>query len=147
MRSKELAELKIVLDTSVWVAALLSMSGGSAKIVELVLTGKVYNFYTDEILVEVNNVLRRKKFNLEKEKREYFVHLLTESSFLVKPLIEFKIAKCRDPKDDIFLSLANQVEADYLISLDMDLVELENIGISKIVVPATFLKQTGMIHD
>ena len=108
---------------------------------ETILTGKVHNFYTDEVLGEISEVLQRKKFNLEKEKQEHFIHLFTESSFLIKPLKGFEIIKCRDPKDDAFLSLANQIEADYLISLDMDLIELKKIGATKIVNPATFLKQ------
>ena len=78
MRSKERAKPKVILDTSVCVAALLSKSGGSAKDLETVLTGKVYNFYSDEILDEITDVLQRKKFNLEKEKLEHFIHLFTE---------------------------------------------------------------------
>jgi uncharacterized protein len=141
MRSKEPAKLKVILDTSVCVAALLSESGGSAKVLELVLGGKIYTFYTDEMVEEIKRVIQRKKFNLEKEKQEHFIHLLAESSFLVNSLTEFEVVKCRDPKDDIFLSLANQIEADYLISLDMDLLELRKVGVTRIVNPAIFLKQ------
>ena len=141
MKSKEPAKFKVVLDTSVCVAALLSRTGGSAKVLEAALAGRVYNFYTDEILEEIKMVLLRKKFKLEKEKQEHFTHLFTESSFMVKPLKEFEITGCRDPKDNIFLSIANQVEADYLISLDMDLLVLRKIGVTMIVEPAVFLKQ------
>ena len=125
MRSNDPVNLKVVLDTSVWVAALLSTTGGSAKIVGLILTGKLHHFYTAKILEEINRVLQRKKFNVEKEKREHFVHLLTEASFPIKLLSEFKISQCRDPQDDVFLSLADQIDADYLISLDLDLIELK----------------------
>ncbi len=143
MRSKERTKLKVVLDTSVLVAALLSKSGASAKIVELIFSGKLYNFYTDEITAELNDVLQRKKFNLEREKREHFVHMLSESSFLVRPLAEFKVVKCRDPKDDKFLSLASQAEVDYLISLDYDLLDLKRIGSAVIAEPGTFLGAYG----
>ena len=140
MRSRKAAKLKIVLDTSVCVAALLSKSGGSARILESVLAGKLNNFYTRDILEEMKRVLQREKFSLEKEKCEHFLHLFGESSFQVVPLEEFQIVKCRDPKDDIFLSLANQVEANYLVTLDMDLLEVDKIGSAQIVTPASFLK-------
>ena len=140
MKSKEPAKVRVVIDSSVLVAALLSESGGSAKIIELVLTGKLYNFYTTDILGEVDNVLKRVKFNLEKEKREHFLHIFRESSFLVTPLPEFKITRCRDKEDDKFLSLALQVEANYIVSLDKDLTELGEFKGVKIVNPGIFLK-------
>ena len=139
MRSSEPTKLKIILDTSVCVAALLSKSGGSAKVFEAVSTGRAHGFYTDEMLAEISAVLRRKKFNLGKEKQEHFLHLFAESLFLVRPLREFEIAKCRDPKDDIFLSLANQIEANFLVSLDLDLIDLKKIGATMIVKPAPFI--------
>jgi len=141
VRSKERAKLKVVLDTSVSVAALLSKSGASAKIVQLIFSGRLYNFYTDEIAEELNTVLQRRKFKLEREKREHFVHMLNESSFLVQPLAEFEIAKCRDPKDDKFLSLSNQAEVDYLISLDADLLDLKKVGRTIIAEPGAFLER------
>jgi len=141
MKSRAPVKLKVILDTSVCVAALLSKSGGSAKVFEAVSSSRVHGFYTDEMLAEITEVLKRKKFNLEKEKRERFIHLFVESAFLVKPLKEFEVAKCRDPKDDVFLSLANQIEADFLVSLDLDLLDLKKLGVTMIVDPAAFLKQ------
>lgn len=140
MRSKKPVKLKVILDTSVSVAALLSKEGASAQAFEIISTGRAYNFYTEEILGELIEVLQRKKFNLEKVKREHFIHLFTESSFAIKPLKEFSVSLCRDPKDDVFLSLANQIEADYLISLDLDLIEMKKIGTTEIIYPASFLK-------
>ena len=61
MSSKHPARIRIVLDTSSCVAALLSSSGGSAKIFELILGGKIYNFFTEQTLEEVKRVLGRKK--------------------------------------------------------------------------------------
>ena len=71
---------------------------------------------------------------------KHYVRLVTEASFLVAPLATFRVAKCRDPKDDKFLSLASQTEADYLVSLDIDLLDLETIGKTNIVRPAAFLQ-------
>ena len=141
MRSKEPAKLKIVLDTSVCVAALLSETGGSAKVLEAVFTGKIYNFYTDEILDEINEVLQRKKFSLEREKWEHFLHLFAESSFLVKSLKEFEVSKCRDPKDDMVLTAAIAAKAEIIISGDKDLIALTPFRNIEIIPPSAFLER------
>ena len=140
MRSREPAKLKVILDTSVLVAALLSKNGGSARIVNLALTGRIHAFHTDETFTELRAVLQRPKFGLGKETQEHYIHLLAEASFLVKPLAEFTTVRCRDPKDDKFLALAEQVEADYLISLDADLLDLKTAGDTRIVEPGVFLE-------
>lgn len=135
------AAIKVILDTSVCVAALLSRSGASARILRAILAHHISNILTEFILEEIKCVLRRKKFSLSLDKQETFIRLLTEASGLVKPMDEFRVTRCRDPKDDIFLSLANQTQADYLISLDKDLIEVKKVGVTKIVEPRTFLNQ------
>ena len=135
--------LKVVLDTSVCVAALLSDSGASARIVKAVLARLIQHATTDEILEEVRGVLGREKFRLSIEKQRTFVHLLTDSSHVLTHLDKFRVERCRDPQDDMFLSLANQVGADFLISLDRDLIELGKIGVTKILTPGDFLKEVG----
>jgi len=129
----------VVFDTSAYVAALLSKTGGAAAIFELVIEQHFFNFYTDEILVEVESVLARPKFCLEKEKRDHFLHLIQESSFEVQQLKDFLVKQCRDPNDDKFLSLAKQIDAEYIISLDEDLLSIKRLGITRIVTPGDFL--------
>jgi putative PIN family toxin of toxin-antitoxin system len=140
MKSKRAVKLRTVLDTSVYVAALLSESGGSAQVVEGILKRSYHNFYTDDILHELKSVFGRGKFNVEQERRYHFLHLLMESSFLITPLEQYQVTRCRDPKDDIFLSLANQVDADYLVTLDQDLLVLRRIENTAIVTPKDFLR-------
>ena len=137
---KKREKLNIVLDTSTYVSALISKEGVSAKIFEFIIKRKLFNFYTEEILVEVNDVLNREKFNLEKDKIEHFISLIKQISFLIQQLEQYKIIKCRDPKDDKFLSLASQIEADYLITWDEDLLVLKEINSTKIITPEEFIK-------
>jgi len=117
----------------------LSKTGGAAAIFERVLEQQFFNFYTDEMLVELERVLARPKFRLEMEKREHFLHLIREGSFQVQQLNEFVVKKCRDPQDDKFLSLAKQIDADYIISLDEDLLVLKHFGSTHILTPGEFL--------
>ena len=131
--------VKVVFDTSAYVAALLSKTGGAAAIFEQIIEQRFFNFYTDEILAEVKSVLARPKFCLEKEKQDHFLHLIQESSFEVQQLKDFLVKQCRDPNDDKFLSLAKQIDADYIISLDDDLLSIKRLGITRIVTPGDFL--------
>ena len=138
---KKLEPAKVILDTSTYIAALLSETGGSAEIFERIIENKIHNFYTEEILNETTNVLSRPKFKLEKEKQQHFTHIIQEISYKILQLQEFKVTQCRDKKDDKFLSLAKQIEADYIITLDNDLLTIKKIENTKIITPGEFLNQ------
>lgn len=93
MKSRKPDKLKVVVDTSVFVAALLSTSGASAEVASLVLTGKVHGFHTETILQELSEVLHRPKFGVDKQVSDHFVRLVTETAFLVSPLSEFDVRR------------------------------------------------------
>ena len=128
------------MDTSCCIAALLSESGASATVLNLVLEGKLCNFYTKEIGEEIKKVIARPKFNLEQEKQEHFLHLFKEASFQIQPSEAYQVKECRDPQDDKFLSLAQQIEADVLITIDNDLLTLKKTGKTRIMIPSEFLE-------
>lgn len=46
----------------------------------------------------------------------------------------------RDPSDNIFLSLAKQSKANYIITGDKDLLDMKTVGRTKIVTPYQFIK-------
>ena len=83
--------------------------------------------------------MARPKFELEKEKQEQFMHIFQEVSFFIQQSTSHIITQCRDPKDDKFLSLANQIDADFIITLDKDLLTLKTIKRTRIIMPAEFL--------
>ncbi|MFH1072111.1 MAG: putative toxin-antitoxin system toxin component, PIN family, partial [Nanoarchaeota archaeon] len=124
-KSRKPALVKVVLDTSSYVSALLSPHGVSASVFELVTQGMVLNFYTEEIFKEVKTVIARQKFNLPDQKQKQFADLIQESSYQLQALEMFQIKKCRDQNDDKFLSLAQQADADFIVSWDDDLLILE----------------------
>ena len=51
-----------------------------------------------------------------------------------------RIAACRDPKDDKFLELAVNGQADLIVSGDADLLALNPFRDIPIVTPATFVQ-------
>ncbi len=92
-----------------------------------------------DVLEELADVLGRKKFDryLPEEQRIDFLHSYLKISELVR--IDEQITACRDPKDDKFLELAVNGNADYLITGDRDLLVLNPFRGIEIVTPKDFL--------
>ena len=67
------------------------------------------------------------------------IELGTVDRTLIAPGTGDRIRACRDPKDDKFLEVAVNVEADFLISGDRDLVDLHPFRGISILTPAEFL--------
>lgn len=139
-KSRECANLKVIFDTRSYVAAVISEKGVSAKALWLAHQGTIVNFYSEEIISELQRTLKREKFSLEKEQQEYFINFVMDSSFLIEQDEDHKVKLCRDNSDDKFLSLAKQIEADFIITRDEDLLILKNIGKTKITTPSEFIK-------
>ena len=62
---------------------------------------------------------------------EHLLHLFDNFGVLIK--VASKIEQCRDPKDNFLLNLAVDSNADYLVTGDKDLLEIENIKKTAIV--------------
>ena len=77
------------------------------------------------VIDELNEVLKREKFNkyLTERKRLRFLNILIHKAKLVQ--IPELILTCRDLKDDKFLELAVNGQVDAIISGDQDLLILD----------------------
>jgi putative PIN family toxin of toxin-antitoxin system len=92
------------------------------------------------VIVELNDVLKREKFNkyLTESERLGFLNILVHEAELIQ--ISEPISECRDPKDDKFLELAVNGQADAIISGDQDLLVLNPFREISIVDPHQFLQ-------
>ncbi len=106
--------MKIVLDTNVLVAGLLSPFGPCAQIVRMVSSSELTLYLDARILSEYDEVLRRPKFGFRIDKvaalLDYMEHsgIIVASSPLSDPL--------PDPSDQPFLEVALAGEAACLIT-------------------------------
>ncbi|AFZ11706.1 protein of unknown function DUF132 [Crinalium epipsammum PCC 9333] len=144
MRNK----LRYVVDTNVIISALLFETSKPAKVFKYALkNGEI--LLSVELLEELNNVLRREKFNryVTSEEREEFLETLVDRAILVEITEEVKV--CRDPKDDRILELAISGRADYIISGDRDLLVLNPFRGVKVVTAEEFLQtvQTEQLNE
>ncbi|MBE9510370.1 MAG: putative toxin-antitoxin system toxin component, PIN family [Bacteroidetes bacterium] len=122
--------LKVIIDTNLWISFLITKS--HSQIDNLLINKKIRIVFSEELLAEFFDVIQRPKLN------KYFSpndikELLDVFDFygdLVK--VKSRIVQCRDPKDNFLLSLAVDSKADYLLTGDNDLLEIGQIGKTKI---------------
>ncbi|MCB9034800.1 MAG: putative toxin-antitoxin system toxin component, PIN family [Chitinophagales bacterium] len=130
---------KIILDTNVIVAALISNSVPTMILYDLVLTQEVNICLSNEIYLEYLAVLNRDKFSK-------FSNFKSKANIVVSQLLDtatfyetnIKIDILTDTSDNKFLELAAVSNADFLITgntLDFNLTEFEY---TKIVTPRTY---------
>ena len=129
---------RFVLDNNILVSALLVKNSAPFWVIKKVEKMGVI-LYSEATLLELNQVLNRKKFVkyfTVEEKQEFIVKLI-ESAELVA--ITESIDVCRDPKDNKFLELAVSGEADFIISGDRDLLVLNPFRNIEIITANDFL--------
>lgn len=132
---------KVVLDSAVLVSAFLT-KGLCWELVSL--CRERANLYTaEEILQEVRRVLFekdyiRRHYKYSDEDVEVFLGRLRESVHVIGTLPEVRVVK-RDPKDDMIIACAVAAQADYIISRDLDLLDLKTYQGIQIVSPEDFI--------
>ena len=131
-------EFRFVIDTNVIVSALLFRSSVARQNFDKALNNG-YLLQSVETIIELDNVLRREKFNkyLTETERLQFLGELVAQAKLIQ--ITERITECRDPKDDKFLELAINGSANFIITGDKDLQVLHPFRDIPILSPTNFL--------
>ena len=127
--------MKAVFDTNVLVAAFVT-EGVCAKLLGRAKRKQLILIISSFILEEFKNVLL-KKFSASKEQIRTAAKLISEVAQLATPP-SLVCGVCRDPDDDQILSCALSAKADYLVTGDIDLLELKEFRGIKILKPAAF---------
>ncbi len=106
--------MRIVLDTNVLVAGLLSPFGPCGEIIRMVSAGELTLLFDARILNEYDEVLKRPKFMFEKEKIADFLDQIEHCGTMVasSPLSQ----SLPDVDDEPFLEVAITAEVEYLIT-------------------------------
>jgi len=106
--------MKIVLDTNVLVAGLLSPFGPCAKIVRMLSSGDLTVYFDSRILSEYNEVLRRSKFRLQVDKVVALLDYIENHGHIVasSPLSDL----LPDSGDEPFLEVAVAGQAVCLVT-------------------------------
>lgn len=118
-----------MIDTSVIISAILgNPNAAPARVLKAMLRNKFDIYSSDDAIKELQYVLFSEKvMNYFESTPEFLVLtflLINSIAKRVKPNI--KLDMCRDPQDNMFLEIAYESKAEYVITLDNDLLDLRD---------------------
>lgn len=121
-------QCKAVFDCNVFLQAAARPFSPSAACLRLAEEGVVLLYVSEDIFTEVSEVLRRpaiqKRFpELTSESIDKFLERVRDFSKLIKK-VSPQFSYPRDVDDEIYINLAVEAEADFLVSRDNDLLDL-----------------------
>ncbi len=114
---------RVVIDTNIFLSAVLNQDSYPARVVEKALLSSQI-LQSAETWAELEDVLNREKFDRYRSifaRRMYFEYL---AEFMQHISVITRVSVCRDPKDDKLLELAIDGRADLIITGDKDLLVL-----------------------
>jgi putative PIN family toxin of toxin-antitoxin system len=127
----------VVLDTNVWISALVFAKGFGKPTQALEKAMSLDVIATcDEIEDEIARVLTE-KFSWEMRRAHLALETVLARSMRVR--IRGTVKRCRDPHDDMFLECATLADVSVLIAGDHDLLVLKTHGRTRIVTPAEYV--------
>lgn len=155
--------LAVVLDCMVLVQAAANARSPAARILDLLDAGKLTLYVSKPLLIEARYVLNRPDVRarlrtLTDVTVEALFERLEQRATLIQQ-VPRHFTYPRDPKDELYLNLAIEVKADYLVSRDNDLLDLmrwereegrefqRRFRFLQIVTPETFLAAVAMRED
>jgi len=133
--------MKIVFDANIFISAFF-WHGKPSVIVGMAEDGLGTLYITDEIIAEIEMVLRKRKFRLTEENVEYYLQRIKRISTKITVADSERITTggSRDKTDNKYLECAVAANADYIISGDIHLLELKEFRGIKIVNTAEYME-------
>ncbi len=116
---------RVVLDTNVFLRALIREGNVCHKIVELWKDDQFLIVTSKQIIQEVGNVLKRpfllKKYGYSLNQVDKLIELIDQKAIFVEP--GFSLELCRDKHDDKFIDCAILGRVKHLVSEDKDIFD------------------------
>ena len=138
-------DMKVVIDTSIWISALITKESNSRKIIRLALQEKLAPQMSEALFHEYESVMKRTKIQksctlTQKEQVELFNALLSVSRwnevyYLWRPNL-------KDENDNFVIELAVASGAEYVITYNLRDFETAELSFNcKIITPEKFIKE------
>ena len=135
--------LNVVIDTNVFISAMLVPSGVPAQIIEKWSQGKFWLITSKSIIREIRAVFFydriRKRCPKSDEEINQIIDRIQEAGVETPEQLNLKIIS-DDPTDDKFIIAAVEGRADYIVSGDQHLLQLGAYNEIKIVSPKEFME-------
>lgn len=137
--------IKIVVDTNLWISFCIGTK--LSTLVDAIIQKKVVLCFSNELSDEIFSVLKRPKIKAiikEENVKDLFTILEHRVNFVATTP---SIKDCRDAKDNFLLELAVSAEADYLITGDKDLLDLNPYNGISIITAQKFEAVLARLQD
>ena len=143
--------MKIIIDTNVLISCFAFNRVPQLMMNKWVDFDGIQAYYSTQIWFEINQkflegrldtIFKKSKREINQSKVKEFLKQLTKNTLVIKN-ISRTVDICRDPKDNMILELAAEIEADYIITGDKDLLVLAKFAKTRIVSPQQFLEVLG----
>ena len=129
--------VRLIIDTNIWISFLISDK--YQKLDKALSHPKTTILFSIELLDEINRVATFPKLKKYFSLNAVEEMLLSLEDYVELVKVKSKVEICRDPADNFLLALSKDGEADFLITGDQDLLDLEVFGITKIIPRTNFL--------
>lgn len=131
--------MRVILDTNTVIASGWQNENLCRKVMDVIFHSKIATCYLSaEILKEYEETLKDRKFRHNRKNIERQVRRVKRNAEYTIP--QTNIEFLSDPDDDKFLELAREIDADYLISGDIEAFgNLQIFENTHIVTPSEFL--------
>jgi putative PIN family toxin of toxin-antitoxin system len=106
--------IRAVIDTNVLVSGMIAPSGNEALLLLAINQELVSPCFSDEILQEYEQVLRRPKFGFEAEEVESLLNLIRRRGELIQSAPILPLSP--DPGDDKFIACALASKSEFLVT-------------------------------
>jgi len=129
--------LIVVVDTNVWISALVFSKPGSVPVRALkrAVRDDVLAAST-EMRAEIHRILTQ-KFSWSEHRAALQLEAFLTGALMVR--LTNTVNVCRDPKDNMFLECAALAKADFLVAGDKDLLVLGSYGSTRIITPLEYV--------
>ncbi len=137
---------RLVVDTNVLLSGIFFEKGNEAQVLKLILEDRAGLLASLETLEELRETLSRPKFHLSPAQGLAIFQAILGKCQVILNLKESDV-KCRDKDDQKFLDCAHTGRADYLVTGDPDLVDLRQVGRTKILRAAGLIRELKNLSD
>jgi uncharacterized protein len=131
---------QIVVDTNVLLSGIFFEKGNEAQVLKLILEDRAGLLASLETLEELRETLTRPKFHLSPSQSLAIFQVILGKCKVILNINEAEV-KCRDKNDQKFLDCAHTGRADYLVTGDPDLLDMRQVGRTRI------LRAAGLIRE
>lgn len=131
--------LRLIIDTNLWISFIIS---NKLNLLEpLLFLENTRILFSGELIEELQATFTKPKL-----KKYFSENALQEMLAVFEPYIDFivvesKVSICRDPNDNFLLALAKDGKANYLLTGDNDLLEIQQYEKTIIIKISEFLEQ------